>query len=133
MAKRKNVFVDATGVRRFVDQLAAPTPDAERRTQDAPPLYRTIELVIPLADEAPGYQPMLADLRLTKRQGIIVRRLLEGLAGASAKLTNGQPPKKYEDGLKILIDMIDTAASALPAPPVHTSAPPASLNEYQGG
>ncbi|HEX4073738.1 MAG TPA: hypothetical protein VHX68_21340 [Planctomycetaceae bacterium] len=89
--------------------------------------YRTIDLVIPLADEAPGYQPMIVELRLKKDEAVIVRRLLEGLAAANQKLTNGQPPKRYEDGLRILINMIGGQAALL----THTS-PHDPFTEFQG-
>jgi hypothetical protein len=91
--------------------------------------FHLVELVIPLADEAPGYQPMLLDLRLRREEAIVVRRLLEGLAAAGAKLANGQPPKKYEDGLRILIRMLGSAIASPDPVGIVRESP----NEFQGG
>lgn len=72
---------------------------------------RTITAPLIPEEEVSGYVPEViqAQRRLTRRQGMIAKRLYQGLSESGAKMANGKPVRHKTEALLWLLEQLDNA------------------------
>lgn len=67
---------------------------------------RSVEITLPIGDAGPGYITNRVDLRLTDRQALTMRELLNGLKASGERLKNDYPIESNADVVRWVLESI---------------------------
>ncbi len=78
-------------------------------TDEVPAPFQVVDVLVPLADPAPGFFPMEIEVELGRTERETLQRIAAGISAASKKHASGRAPNGAAAAVKYLLNLVAAA------------------------